>query len=66
MKGRETMKEVTRIVTLEITAIKLVEGDPKSFNKSRCEEAIKKFTHADDVHVKNVQDFIIDKDDCNE
>lgn len=59
------MKEVTRIVTLEITTIGHGEGEPQPLDTRKAELLTKKLLDVDDVRITNVQDFIVDKDDCN-
>jgi hypothetical protein len=58
------MKELTRIITAEITMIR--KGEERDFrtkeeSKAAWERALKRETRADDIKVTNVQDFIIDK-----
>ena len=64
------MKEVTRIITAEITVIETGENElvTEAVGVSldeKCKyiaEVIKLDTHADDVKVTNVQDFVRDLD----
>ena len=59
------MKELTRIKTVEITEIVTDYGsniiEPNE-SARLTERQIKAFTHADDVKVVKVQDFIMDKE----
>lgn len=59
------MKELTRIVTVEITSIVNYEKDSEICSKEKAAESVKRellaYKDIDDVVVTNVQDFILDK-----
>ena len=60
------MKELTRIITVQITLIGNVNDESAMVGKDECvkfvEQYLKDHTGSDDVKVIDVQDFIIDKD----
>lgn len=60
------MKEITRIITVEITAIRKVDDDCIPMEKNDASEVIKAVIRAnfntDNVNVVGVQDFIRDLD----
>lgn len=62
------MKETTRIMTVEITAIKKsnMEMISKEEAAEIVKEGIKDTFNADDVVVTNVQDFVLDKDGADQ
>ena len=65
------MKEVTRVMTVQITNITCIEdGDEHLIAESKSQEVIKNsekefkdWLEADDVKIVNIQDFIMEKDD---
>lgn len=55
------MKEVTRIIDVQITAIQRVDDEEyKELDRNEFEEAFKDYIECDDVKVKDVKDFILD------
>lgn len=64
------MKELTRIITAEITGVVKVENVNDVFTKEEAKkiaiDEIKKALQCDDVVITKVQDFVIDMGECNE
>lgn len=56
--------ELTRVLTVEVTAIKKLNGEEDALSKEEAAEAIKnkikEAFYVDDVLVTNVQDFVRD------
>ncbi len=60
------MKELTRIITVEITAITMTDDETKLKSKEESAETVKELIEnslggTDNVNVVKVQDFIVDK-----
>lgn len=55
------MKEVTRIIDVQITTIQKIDDEEyKELDRNEFEEAFKDYIECDDVKVKDVKDFILD------
>ena len=64
------MNELTRIITLQVTSIGMVDDDflTKANDKEsirELENVTKKLLNADDVKIKDIQNFIIEKGGSN-
>lgn len=51
------MKEITRIIDVQITTIAVCGDADSLMDKKQVEQQIKSMTGADDVHVKRIKDF---------